>query len=112
MRLGPRGPRRSVDRGAHRPAIEPRKESYPGCRRRAQGGRQHVRARQREARTTWRGQRPWHVQTLLAREPGDLVIGRSAIAAGPHWEGEERAARLAAILVGESPTSIGVQSML
>jgi hypothetical protein len=31
---------------------------------------------------------------------------------GPHREGEERAARLAAILVGESPTSIGVQSML
>jgi hypothetical protein len=27
-------------------------------------------------------------------------------------EGEERAARLAVILVGESPTSIGVQSML
>jgi hypothetical protein len=60
-----------------------------GCRRRAQGGRQHVRARQREARTTRRGQRPWHVQTLLAREPGDLAIGRSAKAAGPHREGEE-----------------------
>ena len=27
-------------------------------------GREH-----REARTTRRGQRPWHVQTLLAREP-------------------------------------------
>jgi len=25
MRSGPRGPRRSVDRGVHRPAIEPRK---------------------------------------------------------------------------------------
>jgi hypothetical protein len=64
------------------------------------------------ARTTRRGQRPWHVQTLLAREPGDLAIDRSATAVGPHREGEERAARLAAILVGESPTSIGVQSML
>jgi hypothetical protein len=53
-----------------------------------------------------------HVQTLLAREPGDLAIDRSATAVGPHREGEERAARLAAILVGESPTSIGVQSML
>jgi len=41
------------------------------------------------ARTTWRGQRPWHVQTLLAREPGDLTLDRSAEAAGPHREGEE-----------------------
>jgi hypothetical protein len=40
-------------------------------------------------RTTRRGQRPWHVQTLLAREPGDLAIDRSATAGGPHWEGEE-----------------------
>ena len=28
------------------------------------------------ARTTRRGQRPWHVQTLLVREPGDPTIGR------------------------------------
>ena len=41
------------------------------------------------ARTTRRGQRPWHVQTLLAREPGDLAIDRSAAAGGPHREGEE-----------------------
>ena len=40
------------------------------------------------ARMTWRGQRPWHVQTLLAREPGDLAIDRLATAAGPHREGE------------------------
>ena len=33
--------------------------------------------------------RDWHVQTLLAREPGDLAIDRSATAAGPHREGEE-----------------------
>ena len=26
------------------------------------------------ARTTRRGRRPWHVQTLLAREPGDLTV--------------------------------------
>ena len=69
-------------------------------------------AKAANGRATRRGQRPWHVQTLLAREPGDLAIDRSAAAAGPHREGEERAARLAAILVGESPTSIGVQSML
>ena len=41
------------------------------------------------ARTARRGQRPWHVQTLLAREPGDLAIDRSAAAVGPHREGEE-----------------------
>jgi hypothetical protein len=40
-------------------------------------------------RATRRGQRPWHVRTLLAREPGDLAIDRSAEAAGPHREGEE-----------------------
>ena len=39
--------------------------------------------------TTRRGHRPWHAQKLLAREPGDLRVGRSAIAAGPHREGEE-----------------------
>jgi hypothetical protein len=46
-------------------------------------------ASSRAAWTTRRGQRPWHVQTLLAREPGDLAIGRLATAAGPHREGEE-----------------------
>jgi hypothetical protein len=47
------------------------------------------RTRYRKVRTTRRGRRTWHVQTLLAREPGDLAIDRSAIAAGPHREGEE-----------------------
>ena len=37
---------------------------------------------------TRRGQRPWHVCTLLAREPGDLGFDQS-IQAGPHREGEE-----------------------
>ena len=32
------------------------------------------------ARPTWRGLRPWHVWTLLAREPGDLWIGHR-----PYW---------------------------
>jgi hypothetical protein len=49
----------------------------------------HPGASTASARTTRRGQRPWHVQTLLAWEPGDLAIGRSATAAGPHREGEE-----------------------
>ena len=40
--------------------------------------------------TTRRGRRPWHVRTLLAREPGDLVSGRRRRgAAGPHREGDE-----------------------
>jgi hypothetical protein len=54
IRIGPEscaeksaGLRRSVDTGAHRPVIEA-KESHSGCRRRAEGGRQHVRARQRK----------------------------------------------------------------
>ena len=48
------------------------------------------------------------------RKLGGLASGRQMLRErdGPHREGEERAARLAAILVGESPTSIGVQSML
>ena len=29
------------------------------------------------ARPTRRGQRPWHVRTLLAREPGDLGSGQA-----------------------------------
>ncbi len=41
------------------------------------------------ARTARRGQRPWHVQTLLAREPGDLASGRRRGRIGPHREGEE-----------------------
>src|SRR6202022_175271 len=41
------------------------------------------------AQTARRGRRHWHVRTLLAREPGDLAIDRSATAAGPHREGEE-----------------------
>ena len=47
------------------------------------------RTHHRKVRTTRRGRRTWHVQTLFAREPGDLAIGRSATAAGPHREGEE-----------------------
>ncbi len=36
-----------------------------------------------------RGQRPWHMWTLFAREPGDLGIDLRGNAAGPHREGEE-----------------------
>ncbi len=40
------------------------------------------------ALATWRGLRPWHVRTLLAREPGDLGFDQS-LPIGPHREGEE-----------------------
>jgi hypothetical protein len=37
-----------------------------------------------------RGRRPWHVRTLFAREPGDLLVGhRPCKADGPRREGEE-----------------------
>jgi len=37
-----------------------------------------------------RGLRPWHVRTLLAREPGDLRVGQPLYGtAGPRREGEE-----------------------
>jgi hypothetical protein len=41
------------------------------------------------AKSTRRGQRTWHVRTLLAREPGDLGFDQSLYRAGPHREGEE-----------------------
>ena len=41
-------------------------------------------------RSIRRGRRPWHVRTLLAREPGDLRVGHPRFgAAGPRREGEE-----------------------
>ncbi len=36
-----------------------------------------------------RGRRPWHVRTLLVREPGGLASDRRHGVAGPHREGEE-----------------------
>ncbi len=38
---------------------------------------------------TRRGRRPWHVRTLLVREPGDLGFDQPPYWAGPHREGEE-----------------------
>ena len=36
---------------------------------------------------TPRGLRPWHVRTLLAREPGDLGADHRPVPSGPHREG-------------------------
>jgi hypothetical protein len=44
----------------------------------------HVNA---SAQPTLRGLRPWHVRTLLVREPGDLQLDHWH--GGPHREGEE-----------------------
>ena len=41
------------------------------------------------APTTRRGLRPWHVRTLLVREPGDLGADQPQYRAGPRREGEE-----------------------
>ena len=41
------------------------------------------------ARMTRRGRRPWHVRTLLAREPGGLGSDQLQYRAGPRREGEE-----------------------
>src|SRR5260370_15911355 len=89
VRWRPRGRRRSVGRGGHRPAIESRESQSPGADAvsSAEGN-----TNRRNIASAWsirRGRRTWHVQTLFAREPGDLAIDRSATAAGPHREGEE-----------------------
>ena len=45
-----------------------------GCRLVQNRGRQYGGARHASSLPTWRGQRPWHVRMLLAREPGDLQL--------------------------------------
>ena len=85
----PRGSGRSVDRGTHRPAIEPRKVIVLGADAfvTAEGdmGRGDI-ASPCSAR---RGRRPWHVRKLFVREPGDLSLIRGASASGSRREGEE-----------------------
>jgi hypothetical protein len=41
------------------------------------------------AHPTRRGRRPWHVWTLVVREPGGLGFGPRLDAAGPRRKGEE-----------------------
>jgi hypothetical protein len=41
------------------------------------------------ARPTRRGRRPWHVEKLLVREPGDLRFGPRLDTVGPHRKDEE-----------------------
>src|SRR6266446_5800193 len=74
----PRGTSRSVDRGASRPAIEPRKKNLvrgADAVLMAEGNTGgHASA---SACLVSRGRRPWHARTLLAREPGDLSSDQS-----------------------------------
>lgn len=66
------------------------RKSYPGRRRSFVCGRQYGGARYASALSARRGQRTWHVRTLLAREPGDLWLDHSQRQqGGPHREGEE-----------------------
>src|SRR5208282_6003547 len=73
MRGTPRGVRRSVDRGAHRPAIEPRK-SAPGCRRLRDGGRPHGRGRERKPPPD-----PARSETLACADAPCAGTGRSPV---------------------------------
>jgi hypothetical protein len=54
---------------------------YLGRRRVIRCGRQHVRRAIASAWTAQRGQRTWHVQTLLVREPGGPTFGHRPITA-------------------------------
>ena len=90
VRSCPRGHRRSVGRGSHRPAIEPRNRPFPGCRRRSLAEGNMVGRIIASAYPARRGRRPWHVRTLLTRESGDLMSDQWRLAVvGPHREGEE-----------------------
>src|ERR1035437_6770830 len=92
MRGCPRGHQRSVDRGVHRPAIEPRKYPHPGCRRRSADGRQHGWARYRE-----RPDGPAWSKTLACAEVPCAGNGRPHVRpqarcrSGPHREGANKA---------------------
>src|SRR5882672_11473996 len=74
MRRHLRGCWRSVDRGAHRPAIEPRKLEDFGCRRGRFHGRQHGRTRQRE-----RPPDPTWSKTLACADALCTGTGRSRV---------------------------------
>ena len=81
------GDEASVGEGIGQPLS--RESQSPGADAVSSAEGNTLRTHHRKVRTTRRGRRTWHVQTLLAREPGDLAIDRAAIAAGPHREGEE-----------------------
>jgi hypothetical protein len=84
-----RGTSRSVDRGACRPAIEPRKNFSPGCRRCSESGRQNGEVRECEHPVD-----PAWSKTLACMEAPCAGTGRSptwpfGTGKGPHRKGEE-----------------------
>jgi hypothetical protein len=89
----PRGPVRSVDRGSIGQPLSRERTLNPDADVVPTDGRQHGSARYASAGLVRRGLRPWHVWTLLAREPGDLGVRPACRAlaeqAGPRWKGEE-----------------------
>src|SRR2546425_5022234 len=87
MRIGPRGPRRSVDRGTCGPGIQPRKTLPPGCRRCKEKRKAPLGASISRDATGPRAVRdPVHVRKRLAREPGGPLVARSDGRCGPRRE--------------------------
>jgi hypothetical protein len=97
IRIGPEpcaGAREGIGeasgRGMRRPAIEPRKTLFSGADAvlLAEGNTDgRVSA---SARTARRGRRPWHVQTLLVREPGYLTVGQQQRCSVLSWSASGR----------------------
>jgi hypothetical protein len=88
----PRGTAQSFDRGARRPAIEPRRKLCSGCRRCSAGGRQHGRARYCEypSGPAWSQDPGMRVRSLHGnREISGLAAQCCTGWGGPHREGDE-----------------------
>jgi hypothetical protein len=78
----------SVGEGIGQPLS--RESLFPGADAVSNAEGNTFRTRHRKVRTARRGRRTWHVQKLLAREPGDPRSGRHLLKpAVPHREGEE-----------------------
>src|SRR6476620_2791867 len=116
MRRCPRGHRRSVDRGAHRPAIEPRKYPHPGCRRRSadcfmvgtlDGSTEYKRGSRAIARGQW--QAPPRIiawQTTRSR----AVCRRARVGQGQAFGGAEEAPSLTlAARDGDGQYAVGAE---
>ena len=90
--------------------MEPRKSIIPGADDvlRSEGNTDgHVSA---SARETWRGRRPWHVRTLLAREPGDLqsdpLTGTRVEGQGEAPESADRSFKASGNLASRVPSAL------
>lgn len=71
-----------------------REECFPEGRRCQLSGSQHEGVRYVSAQTSRRGRRPWHVQKLLVRELGSLLVGQMPIEAA--WSAAGRRGAVAA----------------